>query len=104
MYNMIGNFLEACTDETNLAPSKSNDKRPTLKQVQKQLKGFDEPLIMYVYHKMNGRLEEAESYLREWEEEQEEIKEAYAKKISEVNVNECNAEHDSPVADGDAEK
>lgn len=47
---------------------------PTLKMVQKKMKGFDEALIMYVYHKMNGREQEAESYRLEWEEEQEGIR------------------------------
>lgn len=97
---MIGNFLEACTDETNLAPSKSNDKRPTLKQVQKQLKGFDDALVMYVYHTMNGREDEAQSYLQEWKEEQEEIQNSFSK----LNVNERIAEHDSSVTDGDAKE
>jgi hypothetical protein len=47
---------------------------PTLKMVQKKMKGFDEALIMYVYHKMNGREQDAQSYLEEWEEEQDGIR------------------------------
>lgn len=47
---------------------------PTLKQVQTKMKGFDESLILYTYHKLNGREEEAASYLAEWEEEQEAIR------------------------------
>ena len=49
--------------------------RPTLKQVQAKLKGFDDSLILYTYHKLNGREEEAASYLAEWEEEQQSIRE-----------------------------
>lgn len=44
---------------------------PTLKEVRRKLKGFDESLILYTYHKLNGREEEAETYLREWNDEQE---------------------------------
>ena len=49
----------------------------TLKQVQKQMKGFPEELIMYVYHHMNGRENEAQSYLQEWESEQEELRNSF---------------------------
>lgn len=52
---------------------------PTLKMVQKKMKGFDEALIMYVYHKMNGRDQEAQSYLEEWQEEQEGIRNELAR-------------------------
>ncbi len=44
---------------------------PSLKTVQMKMKGFDESLIMFVYHKLNGRDEEAQSYLSEWEYEQD---------------------------------
>lgn len=43
---------------------------PTLKEVQRKMKGFPEELIFYTYHKLNGRYAEAETYLREWENEQ----------------------------------
>lgn len=53
-------------------------KPATLKQVQKQMKGFDESLVMYMYHHLNGREEEARTYLAEWEEEQEELKHSFS--------------------------
>lgn len=49
----------------------------TLKQVQKQMKGFDESLVLYMYHHLNGREGEARTYLAEWEEEQEELKHSF---------------------------
>ena len=51
----------------------SKQLHPTLNQVRKKLQGFDESLIMYTYHKMNGREQEAESYLQEFYEQQEEL-------------------------------
>ena len=71
---MIEDILEFnCEDGVK----ESKHKHPTIKQVQKQMKGFDESLVMYVYHKMNGREDEANSYLQEWEDEQEELKESF---------------------------
>ena len=73
---MIEDILEynETIDITNCNTSQQKKTIPTtLKQVQKQMKGFDESLVMYVYHHLNGREEEAKSYLEEWNEEQEEI-------------------------------
>lgn len=67
---MIEDILEYNNED---AVKESKHLHPTLKQVQKQMKGFDESLVMYVYHHLNGREEEAKSYLEEWNEEQEEI-------------------------------
>ena len=49
--------------------------RPTLKEVQRKMRGFDESLVMYVYHHMNGREYEAQTYLDEWEEQQNAMRE-----------------------------
>lgn len=48
---------------------------PTLKEVQRKMRGFDESLIMYVYHHMNGRESEAQTYLEEWQEQQNAMRE-----------------------------
>jgi hypothetical protein len=51
--------------------------------------GFDESLILYTYHKLNGRDAEAETYLREWNEEQELLSNTLGKLNSNVIVNGC---------------
>ncbi len=45
--------------------------KPTIAKVRKDLESLKLPeeIIMYVYHKLNGRLEEAESYLASYQEE-----------------------------------
>lgn len=45
--------------------------RPTFQKVQKDLAGFSDNIVMYVYHHLNGREEEAQSYLEEYKQEQE---------------------------------
>ena len=103
---MIEDLLEFnCED----GAKETKHKHPTIKQVQKQMKGFDESLVMYVYHKMNGREDEANTYLQEWEDEQEELKESFrlknelnklnsASNITDVSIT---GEHSSSNADGD---
>ena len=49
--------------------------RPSLEKVEKDLEGFSHEQIMYCYHKLNGRNEEAESYLSTLKFEQEAMKE-----------------------------
>ena len=44
---------------------------PTLPKVQRDLAGFSDSIIMYVYHSLNGRQDEANSYLEEYKQEQE---------------------------------
>jgi hypothetical protein len=80
---MIEDILEF-TNET--AVKESKHKHPTLKQVRKQMQGFDEALVMYVYHQLNGRFDEASTYLQEWDEEQEELHTSF-KKRNELNEN-----------------
>lgn len=60
-------------EEYNLTDIVANQKHPhpSLKTVQMKMKGFDETLIMYVYHKLNGREDEAQSYLNEYQYEQD---------------------------------
>ena len=91
----------------------SKHKHPTLKQVQKQLQGFDESLVLFVYHKMNGREDEANSYLAEWEDEQKELNESFKvkndlEKINSMSITETNVsntgEYNSSDAVSDAEK
>jgi hypothetical protein len=88
---MISDIMEY-SNET--AIKESQHPHPTLKQVQKQMRGFDEAIIMYVYHKMNGRFDEAQSYLQEWDEEQEELHCTFMKK------NELNSQ--PTITDGDS--
>lgn len=45
--------------------------RPTLEKVMKVMEGFSYELQMYCYHKLNGRDDEALSYLEAYKEEQE---------------------------------
>jgi len=52
--------------------------RPTLKEVRRKMVGFDESIIQYMYHHMNGREEEARTYLEEWEDEQARMREEFA--------------------------
>ncbi len=59
---------------------------PTLKEVQRKMKGFDESLILYTYHKLNGRETEAETYLREWNDEQELLAESLRKINSQLTI------------------
>lgn len=65
---------------------------PTLKEVQRKMKGFDESLILYTYHKLNGREQEAETYLREWEEEQK-ILSKTLRKLNSQPITEENVKH-----------
>jgi hypothetical protein len=84
-------------------------KHPTLAQVQKELDGFEHSLVMYVYHHMNGRKDEADSYLEEWKEQQEMLKTKlqpmenvgidYTSKTDEHNI----GEHVASDSDGNAE-
>lgn len=59
-------------------------KHPTLKEVQRKMKGFPDCLVMYTYHKLNGRDEEAESYLHEFQDEQEEIHNIFKNTTEEI--------------------
>lgn len=74
-------MIENAFEEINISDCEMQKTKvhmhPTLKQVQKQMKGFDESLVMYVYHLLNGRYEEARTYLQEWEEEQEELEHSF---------------------------
>jgi hypothetical protein len=48
--------------------------RPSLEKVMKDLDGFEYELKMYVYHKLNGRDAEAQTYLDTYRGEQKQIK------------------------------
>lgn len=49
--------------------------KPSLEKVEKDLNGFSHEIIMYVYHKLNGRDEIAQTYLDTHNEEQTKMKE-----------------------------
>ena len=51
------------------------EKKPvTIEKIQKDLEYFDYELQMFLYHKLNGRDNEAESYLNAYKHEQKAIK------------------------------
>lgn len=79
---MIEDLLEYNSED---AVKESKHLHPTLKQVQKKMRGFDESLVMYVYHHLNGREEEAKTYLEEWNEEQEQLHQSFLKQ-NELNT------------------
>jgi predicted DNA-binding protein YlxM (UPF0122 family) len=74
-------FTEDCVKQ-------SKQIHPTLNQVRKKLQGFDEALIMYTYHKMNGRFKEAFTYLEEFNEQQEELNQNLRKLNSQPMIEE----------------
>ncbi len=45
-------------------------KKPTLEKVKKDMDGMPYELIMFCYHKLNDRDEEAQTYLESYKEEQ----------------------------------
>ena len=49
-------------------------KKPSLEKVMKDLENFQYELQLYCYHKLNGRDEEAQSYMDCYLEEQKQIK------------------------------
>lgn len=46
----------------------------TLEKIQKEMKNFDYELVMYVYHTINGRNDEAQGYLDAYYEAQDMMK------------------------------
>ena len=86
----------------------SKNLHPTLRMVEKQMKGFPEELVMYVYHHLNGREEDARTYLEEWETEQEQLRNYFHKvndidKLSNNNISngDNSGEHPSSNTDCD---
>jgi len=59
-------------------------KKPTLEKVQKDLENFPHEIIMYCYHKLNNRDEEAQGYLDAYLEEQNAIKTELMYKVEEI--------------------
>ena len=51
------------------------DFKPSLERVFRDLEGFSYETKMFVYHKLNGRDEEAETYLNTYKQEQKKMKE-----------------------------
>ena len=49
--------------------------KPSMERVFRDLEGFGYETKMYVYHKLNGRDDEAESYLNTYKYEQKQMKE-----------------------------
>lgn len=83
---MFNEIIEINTED---CIKESKHKHPTLKEVQKKMQGFPESLIFYTYHKLNGRDQEAESYLNEWHDEQEELYNSFNKKndLNQIETN-----------------
>lgn len=49
------------------------DFKPSIERVFRDLEGFGYETKMYVYHKLNGRDDEAESYLNTYKQEQKQM-------------------------------
>lgn len=64
-------------------PNKRTHRRRTLEQIQKEMKGFDHDLIMSVYHRINGRIEEADTYAEAYFTAQAEMQDGLRKIASE---------------------
>ena len=68
--------------------------KPSLEKVQKDLQYFDYELQMYCYHKLNGRDEEAQSYLDTYNS----VQEALANElIPESQIEKLKAEEESEI-------
>jgi ferredoxin-thioredoxin reductase catalytic subunit len=52
---------------------KQHQFKPSLERVESVLEGLDHEIIMYIYHKCNGRNEEAQTYLNCFCEEQRQM-------------------------------
>jgi hypothetical protein len=57
----------------DLKPTIEKVFKPSIEKVFKDLEGFQYETKMYVYHKLNGREDEAQSYLNTYKFEQEQI-------------------------------
>lgn len=71
------------------------DFKPSLERVFRDLEGFSFETKMYVYHKLNGRDDEAESYLSTYQYEQKQMKEELEPlipKVEYINEKEENEE------------
>lgn len=62
--------------------------KPSLEKVMKDLDGFQHEIKMYVYHKLNGRDDEAQSYLDTYNEEQTQMKEELTVSLTEKSAEE----------------
>jgi len=70
--------------------------KPSLEKVQKDLQHFDYELQMYCYHKLNGRDEEAQSYLDTYNSVQEALA---SELIPESQIEKLMAEEESKSND-----
>ncbi len=70
--------------------------KPSLEKVQKDLQHFDYELQMYCYHKLNGRDEEAQSYLDTYNSVQEALA---SELIPESQIEKLKAEEESKSND-----
>ena len=70
--------------------------KPSLEKVQKDLQHFDYELQMYCYHKLNGRDEEAQSYLDSYNSVQEALA---SELIPESQIEKLMAEEESKSND-----
>jgi hypothetical protein len=67
----------------DIKPDKRTHRRRTLEQIEKEMAGFDHDLIMAVYHRINGRIDEAETYSQAYFDAQDE----YQKGLQELREN-----------------
>jgi hypothetical protein len=69
MDEIIEKSPKTANDDEHISPIPVKPKPVSLVRLRIEMKGFSETHIMYVYHALNGRKEEADSYLEELIEE-----------------------------------
>lgn len=74
------------------------DFKPSLERVFRDLEGFGFETKMYVYHKLNGRDEEAESYLSTYQYEQKQMKEELEPLIPLPKIEELKEENEYGIS------
>ena len=62
------------------------DFKPSIERVFRDLEGFGYETKMYVYHKLNGRDEEAETYLNTYKQEQKQMMEELVPMIPKMEL------------------
>ena len=67
--------MEKVPDFHDFKENKRTHRRRTLEQIEKEMVGWDHDLIMSVYHRINGRIDEADSYSQAYFEAQDEYQE-----------------------------
>lgn len=67
--------MEKPPDFHEFKENKRTHRRRTLEQIEKEMVGWDHDLVMSVYHRINGRIDEADTYSQAYFEAQDEYQE-----------------------------